>query len=363
MHKNTINKKAAKFHGYGTCGHSKRNCGYINSNSLICQIKENFNCIDVLNLFDIDAQVGKNILCPIHDEKNPSFSVFADGEKFKCFGCEAGGDCIDLYAKLSGRDKANAIKELARNELKFGKIQVRHVSRIKVPKKTNPTASTSALNLKTDFKSFIADYREMALEYLLSELGKLSIFKPSNAAGCNPIIEAKAFIESLYDPEDFIFIGNIFDAKKRNHVMPRNSWIKAFEIYGIRHPFLCLNPVSPEGKLNADGKLSFRNGQNIAKHKYSLFENDTENLRDQAAFWLKMILKGFPVRALTFSGNRSIHVVAETKPEEIEGLKAAFTKLGFDSRTFDPARQSRLPGYWREDKQKFQKLLYLRGKK
>lgn len=363
MHKNTIKKKAARFHGHGTCGHSKRNYEYNNSNSLIIQAKAKNDCISVLNHFGIEVSPGKNILCPIHEETNPSCSVYADGEKTKCFSCGASGDCIDWYVMLSGKDKMTAIKELARNKLESRKILDRSASKIITQRRTPPGASTQALDLKTDLKRFIVDYSEMTHEEILSDLAKLSTSKPASADNYNPILEAKDFIKTLYDPEDFLFIGDIFDAKKRNHVMQRNSWIKAFEIYGVRHPFLCLNPVSHEGKINADNKLSFRNGQNITQHKYSLFENDTEDLRDQAAFWHKMILKGFPVRALTFSGNKSLHAVVETKPEEIEGLKAIFIKLGFDRRTFDPARQSRLPGYWRDDKQKFQKLLFLRGKK
>jgi hypothetical protein len=40
-------------------------------------------------------------LCPIHDERTPSFTVYADRERWHCFGaCGRGGDVIDLAREL-----------------------------------------------------------------------------------------------------------------------------------------------------------------------------------------------------------------------------------------------------------------------
>lgn len=35
-------------------------------------------------------------LCPFHNEKTPSFTVYNDTQSFYCFGCGAGGDAIGL---------------------------------------------------------------------------------------------------------------------------------------------------------------------------------------------------------------------------------------------------------------------------
>lgn len=54
-----------------------------------------------------DRMVG---LCPLHDERTPSFTVSPSKQLFKCFGCEAGGDslrfielkeCLDFPAALA----------------------------------------------------------------------------------------------------------------------------------------------------------------------------------------------------------------------------------------------------------------------
>jgi DNA primase len=41
-------------------------------------------------------------LCPFHQEKGPSFYVYANGQRFHCFGCGAGGDVIDFVRALHG---------------------------------------------------------------------------------------------------------------------------------------------------------------------------------------------------------------------------------------------------------------------
>lgn len=38
--------------------------------------------------------------CPFHEERTPSFKVFADGG-FKCFGCDAAGSIIDFHLRLN----------------------------------------------------------------------------------------------------------------------------------------------------------------------------------------------------------------------------------------------------------------------
>lgn len=44
--------------------------------------------------------------CPLHEDSMPSLSLFVgrDGrERWRCHGCGAGGDALDLEAALSGR--------------------------------------------------------------------------------------------------------------------------------------------------------------------------------------------------------------------------------------------------------------------
>jgi len=52
-------------------------------------------------------------LCPFHAEKTPSFSVMADQNFFKCFGCGKGGDIITFLRELDGLDFIEALRLLA----------------------------------------------------------------------------------------------------------------------------------------------------------------------------------------------------------------------------------------------------------
>jgi DNA primase len=61
---------------------------------------------------ELKTQGNKKIgRCPFHNEKTPSFFVFADN-RFKCFGCGESGDVIDFIQKLHGCSFKDALKHL-----------------------------------------------------------------------------------------------------------------------------------------------------------------------------------------------------------------------------------------------------------
>ncbi len=52
-------------------------------------------------------------LCPFHNEKTASFTVYPDTQSFYCFGCNAGGDVITFVMKQENLDYVEAVKLLA----------------------------------------------------------------------------------------------------------------------------------------------------------------------------------------------------------------------------------------------------------
>ncbi len=52
-------------------------------------------------------------LCPFHNEKTPSFTVYPDTQSFYCFGCGAGGDTVGFVKKIENLDYIDAVKALA----------------------------------------------------------------------------------------------------------------------------------------------------------------------------------------------------------------------------------------------------------
>ncbi len=52
--------------------------------------------------------------CPFHQEKSASFYVTPEMRRFKCFGCQAGGDAISFVQRYLGKTFLDAVRDLAR---------------------------------------------------------------------------------------------------------------------------------------------------------------------------------------------------------------------------------------------------------
>jgi DNA primase len=80
---------------------------------------------EVLDRADIVAVVSRYVelkkagksykgCCPFHQEKSASFYVTPEMRRFKCFGCQAGGDAIAFLQRYLGKSFVDAVKDLAR---------------------------------------------------------------------------------------------------------------------------------------------------------------------------------------------------------------------------------------------------------
>ncbi len=52
-------------------------------------------------------------LCPFHNEKTPSFTVYPESQSFYCFGCGAGGDAITFVKRIQNLEYTEAVRFLA----------------------------------------------------------------------------------------------------------------------------------------------------------------------------------------------------------------------------------------------------------
>ena len=50
--------------------------------------------------------------CPFHEETEGSFTVYADTQRFYCFGCGLGGDVLDFIRRTEGVDLPEALQRL-----------------------------------------------------------------------------------------------------------------------------------------------------------------------------------------------------------------------------------------------------------
>ena len=75
------------------------------------QIRETVDIEEVAKWLGLEVRGGKT-KCPFHNDKTPSLSF--NKEYFKCFGCDASGDAIDLVAKLRHISIAEAAQQIAK---------------------------------------------------------------------------------------------------------------------------------------------------------------------------------------------------------------------------------------------------------
>lgn len=52
-------------------------------------------------------------LSPNHEDQTPSMSIYTDDQRFKCFGCQHGGDVLDLVMLAEGCELHDALVSLA----------------------------------------------------------------------------------------------------------------------------------------------------------------------------------------------------------------------------------------------------------
>lgn len=52
-------------------------------------------------------------LCPFHNEKTPSFTVYPETQSYYCFGCGSGGDAVTFIKNIENLDYGQAVRYLA----------------------------------------------------------------------------------------------------------------------------------------------------------------------------------------------------------------------------------------------------------
>ncbi len=184
----------------------------------------------------------------------------------------------------------------------------------------------------------------------------------------------KIFFENLFKPDDLLFIGDRLEPGFIGKTIRRAvDWLNVLWNGEKAGPFIIPNPLTgkPAPKESGDGE-TFRGNNNVKEPRYCVVEFDNVSKEDQIAFWSAIKL---PVMALIDSGGKSIHAwldVQKLAPVtskddwkrhvEQRLYDQMLVPLGVDAACKNAARLSRLPGFFREEKGRYQKLLWLRGK-
>jgi DNA primase catalytic core len=79
------------------------------------QLKSSIDLVEYIQSRGIELKkVGKEYLglCPLHEDHTPSFSVSAEKQLWKCFGCQRGGDVITFVQEIDHVDFNQAVEKL-----------------------------------------------------------------------------------------------------------------------------------------------------------------------------------------------------------------------------------------------------------
>ncbi len=82
---------------------------------VIAEIKYKNDIESVISQYIVLKRRGKNLigLCPFHNEKTPSFTIYPENGSFYCFGCKVGGDVITFTSLIEHLDYVESLKYLA----------------------------------------------------------------------------------------------------------------------------------------------------------------------------------------------------------------------------------------------------------
>lgn len=84
--------------------------------NIIEDIKARSDISDVIGTYVTLKKAGANMngLCPFHNEKTPSFTVFTGTQSFYCFGCGAAGDVVTFVRRIENLEYVEALNFLAK---------------------------------------------------------------------------------------------------------------------------------------------------------------------------------------------------------------------------------------------------------
>lgn len=83
--------------------------------SFLNELKFKIEIEDVVSQYVELKRRGSTLigLCPFHNEKTPSFTVYPKTQSFYCFGCGVGGDSVTFIKNIEHLDYLDAVKLLA----------------------------------------------------------------------------------------------------------------------------------------------------------------------------------------------------------------------------------------------------------
>jgi hypothetical protein len=185
-----------------------------------------------------------------------------------------------------------------------------------------------------------------------------------------PEEDAVHILQALYSKDDLLFIGERQEPGIIGKtIRTRAEWVERLSQGGETAPYIIPNPLSGKPAEKKGGGMTLRGDLNVSDFRLCVAEFDALDRDSQLAFWSAVKL---PIVALIDSAGKSIHGWLDVRKladvpaladwdRHIRGrlYAEALIPLGVDSACSNPSRLSRLPGHFRAEKQRRQRILYL----
>lgn len=170
-----------------------------------------------------------------------------------------------------------------------------------------------------------------------------------------PVSDSMIMLDALFRREEQLYVGPVFGAQ----IATVQYWLENPSKWNVH---IIPNPLDGGEYETSSGSISRRCDAAVVEWRYCVCEFDDLPLEKQISIWLNIKL---PVVAMIYSGGKSIHawIKISASRAEFDEVKEFYEKnlitLGVDQTCRNPSRLSRMPGVWRADKGRAQKLIYL----
>lgn len=178
----------------------------------------------------------------------------------------------------------------------------------------------------------------------------------SEASALPPKAQTQFFLQTLFDPSDIVWIGNVWSTGKPKNVanfQRVDHWLAATRWPGefVSH-------------CTFQNGVCSRSNDTLAERKYLVVESDELSKDEIGAVFNWLVAEcEMNLRAVVFSGKRSLHGwfdwPSSASEAEIGHVKATLTGLKCDPSTLRASQPVRLPGVMRRETKTIQSLLYL----
>ena len=220
---------------------------------------------------------GSNLvgLCPFHNEKTPSFTVYPENGSYYCFGCGEGGDIITFTMKMENLDYIDAVRRLAE---KAG---------LKMPEDSR---DDKELKLRNDIYEVNSEAGRFFHSVLMSDAGRKGLdyflergltvktikhfglgFAPDDWHALENHLKAKGFSDYIIQAADLTARSEKKDSKGRQMTYDRFRNRIMFPIINIHGKVIGFSGRAMPGNEKQGGKYINTSDTAVYKKSYNMF--------------------------------------------------------------------------------------------